>query len=134
MYALLDRLEAEGLLSARLIPGETRPDRREYSITPTGSERFEQWCVTPVDHPRDMRQEFMAKLFFSRQAKKNISGELIASQIEVCNGWIAAIEAQTAALDNQEGFERAVLDYRLAQARSTLQWLEQCRNRFGGRA
>lgn len=134
MYALLDRLEADGLIAARLVPGDAHPDRREFSITSTGAARFEAWSSTPVTHFRDMRQEFMAKLYFTQQAEKTHTNQLLDLQIETCRGWITAIEAQIDALGAKEGFERMLFNYRLAQARTTLGWLTGLRSQIGGGA
>ncbi len=49
VYPALTRLEAQGLLSSRLVPSTSGPARKYYAITPAGDAEFarltEQWRV-----------------------------------------------------------------------------------------
>lgn len=130
LYALLDRLERDGLISARLVPGETRPDRREYAITPAGKARFEAWRTAPVPRFRGMRQEFMAKLYFASLAGKKPALQLLAAQEQTCLAWIGALQTRLDEAEKNGRFEHMLLDFRLAQAHTTLEWLARCRAEF----
>lgn len=130
LYALLDRLERDQLIAARLVPGEARPDRREYAITPAGQARFETWRCAPVMRFRGMRQEFMAKLYFASLAGKKPARQLLEAQEEVCLAWIDGLQVRLNEVDKKDRFERMLLGFRLAQARTTLAWLGQCRTEF----
>ena len=50
------------LLEGQVLPGDNRPDRREFGLSPLGKTRLEEWADLPVESQRFMRQEFMAKL------------------------------------------------------------------------
>jgi DNA-binding PadR family transcriptional regulator len=130
MYALLERLEAEGLISARIIPGEAHPARKEYRITSSGKEQFRSWRITPVDHSRDMRQEFMAKLYFASAAGKADALRLLDEQMLVSLKWLVENQNHLDEPEGQSRFEELLFRYRVAQAKTTLEWLEQCRSEF----
>src|SRR5689334_12879542 len=66
LYALLERLEAEGYLASTTELQENRPPRRMLHLTPSGAAAFQRWLTLPVEHGRDFRQEFMVKLYFAR--------------------------------------------------------------------
>ena len=64
LYALLEKLEKDGLLEARLEYQETRPPRKFFTLTPQGKAAFQEWVQSPVEDARGVRQEFLAKLYF----------------------------------------------------------------------
>jgi DNA-binding PadR family transcriptional regulator len=67
LYAQLKRLEERGDLGSSLEPQESRPSRRVFELTDRGRDRFLGWVSSPVRHVRDLRVEFLAKLFFVRR-------------------------------------------------------------------
>lgn len=123
LYALLDKLESQGLLVGELLPGEGRPDRKQLQITPSGRQRFETWRSTPVAHAFEMRQEFLAKLYFARR-----SGEaqaLLESQRETCQRWLASLSRQFDLLKADQLDERLLFEFRILQVKALLEWLDQ---------
>jgi PadR family transcriptional regulator, regulatory protein AphA len=124
LYALLDKLEAQELLSTTLIPGETHPSRREFHLTPLGLAAFEAWMSSPVAHPRDMRQEFFARLYFARRRSQKAALDLLHKQQAACQVWQRNVQAQLAnpALGEHT---RAILSYRDRQMQTTLDWLAE---------
>lgn len=123
VYALLDKLERQGLLSGEVLPGDGRPDRRQLHITAAGRQRFEAWRLAPVQHARDMRQEFLAKLYFSR--RMGSASELLAAQRETCLGWLANLSRQSDALPAEQMDERLVFSFRISQVQALIAWLQQ---------
>src|SRR5258705_11639824 len=67
VYVMLERLEAEGYITTSLELQGNRPPRKLLYLTPEGQDAFAQWLATPVEHGRDFRLEFLAKLDFSSQ-------------------------------------------------------------------
>src|SRR5215207_5283006 len=65
LYALLTKLEEAQYLAATLQPQDARPPRKIYHLTETGRNAYENWLTTPVTHGRQMRIEFLAKLYFA---------------------------------------------------------------------
>src|SRR4051794_24017606 len=80
LYALLARLEEIGYLTTVTAPQETRPARKMMSMSPEGREAFETWRETPVHHGRDLRQEFLAKLYFAQLEGSACAARLLEAQ------------------------------------------------------
>ncbi len=64
IYPSLSQLQAEGLISMRVEPGERHPDRKIYSITEAGREAFMTELVR-TEPTEQMRSEFMVLMFFA---------------------------------------------------------------------
>src|SRR5262252_750744 len=65
LYALLAKLETAGYVGSTTESQGTRPPRKILHLTPAGAVAFADWVTTPVAHGRDLRLEFLAKLFFA---------------------------------------------------------------------
>ncbi len=126
LYALLDKLEERGLLSSALIPGEAHPDRKEFKPTAEGHKAFQYWMQSPVHHGRDMRQEFLARLYFALQNGKEYAFELLRQQRQVCLSWKGRLERRFEAPEGQNQFSRLIFYYRMGQIDAMLDWLETC--------
>lgn len=126
LYALLERLAAGGLLAGKMVPGENRPDRREYALTAEGRARFEAWRSSPVEHMRDVRQEFLARLYFALLAGQGAAHSLIEAQRAACRGWLDDLTLQSGALAEDQLYETMVFRYRISQAEALLDWLGVC--------
>ena len=126
LYALLERLDGDGMLDGRIIPGDNRPDRREFSLTSEGHRRFETWRSSPVQHIRDIRQEFLARLYFAILNGKDTARMLISVQRDACRGWLDDLNIQAAGLGTGQVYDGMVYRYRISQARATLEWLDTC--------
>ncbi|MCX7859992.1 MAG: PadR family transcriptional regulator [Chloroflexus sp.] len=127
LYAMLDRLEAEGYLRHHLEVQGSRPPRKIFSITAQGEAIFAEWVITPVARGRDMRLEFLAKYYFARREGSTVAAQLLARQIDCCREWLAENDAKAIALP-EGSFERLVLQYRSGQLQAVLAWLEGCQN------
>lgn len=127
LYALLDKLESLGLLRAEAAPGTVYAPRKEYHLTDAGRQAFEEWLVSPVTHAREMRQEFLARLYFARQAGTDSAQRLIEAQYAECFTWRQSLLGQLDNNSGEEAFQRVVDEYRLNQIEAILLWLDQCR-------
>jgi DNA-binding PadR family transcriptional regulator len=104
LYALLARLEAAGYLASATATQGNRPPRKMLHLTARGEAAFAEWLASPVEHGRDFRLEFLAKLFFAARDGSPAIAALLASQ----------------------PFEQLVLRFRLGQIQAILPWLDQC--------
>jgi DNA-binding PadR family transcriptional regulator len=127
MYALLDRLEEEGLITSSMIQGESHPNRKEYSLTSVGAQTFYAWRSSPVEHGREIRLELLAKVFFALQASPDNVIDLFEAQKEKCFEWLQESQNSLLKLSEAQSYERIVFQYRIAQIEATIQWLEQAR-------
>jgi DNA-binding PadR family transcriptional regulator len=126
LYALLSRLEAEGYLASTTEPQDTRPPRKMLSLTARGQTSFAHWLATPVEHGRDFRQEFLAKLYFATRDGPATVHDLLSRQRVACEQWLDELQAQHAALNADRPFEHLVLRFRVGQLDATLRWLDEC--------
>lgn len=125
VYALLKRLEAAEKVDSAVEQQDNRPAKHVYSITPKGCEAFLQWVHTPLTRMRDLRLEFLAKLFFIRDLNLSGSDELIKRQMDVFQKQLQGITQQDK--NCHEEFERLVLRFRIGQIEAVLAWLRECK-------
>ncbi len=134
LYALLDKLEDVGLLTSHIVPGEIHLMRKEYQITPIGKSTFLKWVTSPVIHGRDMRQEFLAKLYFAQISGIEVFTELIEEQTKLCGEWLASLQESYSKTTNDQHYEKIIFQYRISQVKAMIDWLGFCRaevqNRF----
>lgn len=126
LYALLTKLEAIGLLTAEVIPQGDRPAKRLLHLTDKGRSAFKTWLQTPVHHGRDLRIEFLAKLFWAQQQAASAVQHLIAVQRAACQAWLDEFYAEAKALTSAQPYEWLVLQFRIGQIEAMLQWLDTC--------
>jgi len=70
IYTTLKKLEQDTLIISHSEPQERRPDRRVYSINPSGEKELQEWLLQPVTEIDPTKQLFLLKLFFSGKLKK----------------------------------------------------------------
>ena len=126
IYALLKRLENEGMVESKQEWQENRPAKKIFSLTQTGKRRFLSWVQSPVQHVRDFRIEFMAKLFFIRELHLKKGNSLIDRQIEVLQKKLGGIEGSKERIT--DGFERVLFSFKIAQTSAVLKWLHDCKH------
>lgn len=119
LYAMLARLEAAGLLWATAEPGDGRPPRKVFHLTEAGANAFRDWLEQPVGHPRDVRLEFMLKLYFAVEAGGETAAQLIARQQATGVIWLRERRAASGG-----AFSQAVAAYRQAHIEAIVNWLD----------
>jgi PadR family transcriptional regulator AphA len=124
VYALLKRLEAAEKVISTVEQQDNRPAKHVYSITPKGRKAFLQWVHTPLERLRDLRLEFLAKLFFLRELSFSDSDELIKKQEDIFQKQLRGIKQEEE--NCHEAFERLVLRFRIGQIEAVLSWLRDC--------
>ena len=125
IYALLKRLEREGCIISRQEQQESRPAKKIFSLTQTGKKRFLSWVQSPVQHVRDFRIEFMAKLFFIRELRLDLGDSLVDPQIEVLQKKLAGIQGSKEKITDP--FENLLFSFKTAQSSAVLNWLYECK-------
>ncbi len=126
LYALLDKLEGDGLLLSTMIAGESHMMKKEFRLTGAGEQTFKAWKSSPVEHPRDMRQEFLAKLYFCQKDSEACGFDLIEEQRVLCNEWLISQQMDYSGAQDGQSFERMVFQFRISQTRAMLDWLDFC--------
>jgi PadR family transcriptional regulator, regulatory protein AphA len=125
LYALLDGLEERGYLLSHQIQIGNSPTRKEFHLTSTGAAVFDKWVREPVYHGRDMRQEFLAKVFFALKENPEAIKTLVTKQRLIIDQWLADIEISLSELTLEDVYDRLVLESRKKQIRAWLDWLDE---------
>jgi DNA-binding PadR family transcriptional regulator len=126
LYAMLDKLEGDGYIAGKQQAQDTRPPRRVFRLTGAGRKAFRAWLGRPVSHGREIRMEFMAKLYFARRAGPEAVSQLIERQRQECGDWRAGLQAQAAANAERDSFAWLVYQFRVSQVETILAWLDVC--------
>jgi len=126
LYALLARLEDEGYLAAETEAQGSRPPRRMLHLTPAGRAAFDEWLTTPVPRGRELRQEFLAKLYFAQQVGPDAVATLVAVQRRACVAAQADAEQRAATLATTQPYAHLVYRFRAGQLAASLAWLDEC--------
>ncbi|MFF5493781.1 PadR family transcriptional regulator [Streptomyces aquilus] len=62
LYRELERMESEGLVSARVVQQERRPNKRLFSLTDAGLDVLRSYVAHPPAKPTAIRDELMVKV------------------------------------------------------------------------
>lgn len=130
LYALLARLEEAGYITSTVEPQETRPARKVLHLTPAGRDAYLAWLHSPVEHGRDFRIEFLAKLFWAQRHDAATVTALLDAQRAACLLWLDDIHARMERNDLHP-FERVVREFRAGQIEAILRWLDTCTTTLG---
>ena len=123
IYAMLKKLESDGHIRSTVETQGNRPAKRVFAITQEGEAVFREWISRPVHSIRDMRVEFIAKLYFLRELGLAEGKGLVQKQTAVFQKTLKSIRASAA---TESDLARLLFDFRSLQIRSILSWLEEC--------
>lgn len=128
VYALLKKLEAAEKVVSSIQIQDHRPARHVFAITPKGRDAFLQWLHTPLEKIRDLRLDFLAKLFFTREL--NLAGidDLIDKQIHIFQAQLREMKNNDE--NSNDGFDHLVSQFRIGQIEAVLAWLQKCEKLF----
>jgi PadR family transcriptional regulator AphA len=121
LYALLRRLEEKGLLRSSLHAQDTRPPRRVFSLTSEGRGEFLEWVRRPTAHVRDLRIEFLAKLFFFDRLSLQGAGELIETQFRILEQVKKTMKRRQE--EESDPYKKLVFGFKIATVEAWLDWL-----------
>lgn len=128
VYALLKRMEKDGMVVSRKEWQDKGPAKKIFSITQAGKGRFLDWVYSPVKHVRDLRIEFIAKLFFIKELKLKGVSAIIDKQIGVLQEKLDVTRNSKERTTDE--FQAALHSFKIAQTTSALDWLNQCKIYF----
>ena len=129
LYAALKELAARALIAGTEVREGLRPPRTVYALTPAGQSALEQWLTQPVERLRQVRLDFLVKLYLLRRRGPAQSRALVDAQIAACHDYLANLEARAAEFEPDD-FAYLVIESRTSAARSTLNWLHDYRRRL----
>ena len=129
IYPTLQRLTAEGLISARPSKTKGRRQRQVYLLTARGRACLQEWLAAPYreDPPRS---EFLLKLFFGRSVPPEVCRQHVRDFQAKNKHLLATLEelqrqAQTHNAGNPHlTFWMLTLSFGMAQVRASIEWSE----------
>ncbi|MCK9519167.1 MAG: PadR family transcriptional regulator [Dehalococcoidia bacterium] len=119
LYTYLRNLEAPGFVTWSERRVGARPPRKMYELTEVGRAEVERWLRTAVERLREVRMDFLLKLFFLRQFDREAELQLIQDQIDVCERYLQSLDA----VEVVSEFHMLALDSKRSAAVGTLNWL-----------
>ena len=129
LYHHLKKLAKAGWVAASLEQHGSRPPRQVHRLTPAGADELRRWLAEPVGKTREIRIDFLVKLYFARQLDPALASALVREQRETLERLHASLAAQRSAIDptgdDDDAFSALALDLRIAQTRAALDWLQQ---------
>lgn len=129
VYAIL-----KSLSGLELIDGEwdrsVYPPRAIYAATDEGDARFQRWLRRPVERMREVRLDFLVKLYFALQEDEALATGLIDDQIGRCRDYERDLDTEMRHAE-PGSFDVIALSSKSSAARITAEWLEQCRETIG---
>ncbi len=126
LYALLDKLEIQGHLTSVPVTSISHPPRKEYHLTTSGLKVFKAWMLSPVEHGREIRQDFLAKFYFARLYGEETARQVIEAQRKVLDEIQARMETEGNALPTSQYYEKQVYQFRKKQIQAFIDWLDCC--------
>lgn len=126
LYHHLKKLERNGWVTTEVEPQGSRPPRQVHTLTEAGRAEVDGWLVEPVERTREIRLDFLVKLYFVRRLAPQSVPALIDRQRVVLTGALTRLRNQTATGTGNEDarFTRDVLDLRLRQTQAAIDWLD----------
>ncbi len=121
VYRALETLEQLGLIRpAGTVASQSGPQRTILEVTPAGAQAITEWLNEPVSHVRDARSLLMLKLLFLTRRGADPAPLLTAQREQ----FSAHAERLSDAVDQTDGFERALLLWRLHATTAAVQFTE----------
>ena len=114
---------------------QLRPPRQMCHLTPAGEAELRRWLSEPVAHTREIRLEFLVKLYFARQLDPALATRLAEEQRNVMLQLAESLTAQlgelpTDGVTDDATFRRLVLELRLQQTHAAADWLARVADMF----
>lgn len=128
LYAALKDLAARGLVEGTEVREGLRPPRTVYALTVPGDRLLSAWLRAPVARLRQVRLDFLLKLYFARGRGERSVRALVDAQIRACHDYLTALQVHAATLSPGD-FAYLIAESRTSAARGTLDWLHAVRAR-----
>jgi PadR family transcriptional regulator AphA len=125
LYQVLHRLEEEGWVECAVEARSAGPSRNVYRITEAGKDAFWDWAASPVRHVRQIRVEFLAKVYFLRRLAPDRLAGFIEGQVAALRELYERLREWPRIETDDTGLGKLAASYRLSQVEGTMRWLEE---------
>jgi PadR family transcriptional regulator, regulatory protein AphA len=127
-YAILKRLQTQGLITSKTLEQQKLPPRQMLEITDAGRLRFREWLEEPAGGSvRAIRLEFITRLYFAQRSFPELLPGMIESESAGLKTAITRLEKARDAIPVDQPFNHLSLDLRIRQLHSVQDWLNNCR-------
>ncbi len=130
IYHHVKKLEKLGWL--RLISdGGRRPGRRTVAITDEGRAELRRWLAEPVQHTREVRLEFLVKLYLALRLDEATANRLVSEQRALLAGVRESLRDEPVSTPaTAPEFGALVRDLRAMQTEAADSWLGSVQDRL----
>jgi PadR family transcriptional regulator, regulatory protein AphA len=132
VYHHLKKLERLGWVSAVPDAESGRPARRLFALSAPGRAELGRWLSEPVARTREIRLDFLVKLYLALLLDPALAVRLVDEQRDQCARLVESLASRQQSAQAEEDqdpvttrFGDMVLDMRLAQTRAALAWLDR---------
>lgn len=132
VYHHLKKLERLGWVTAVPEMGSGRPTRRLFALSSSGRAELQRWLAEPVARTREIRLDFLVKLYLALLLDPALAVRLVDEQRQLCARLVESLANRLRRTQGEEkqdvaaaSFGDMVLDMRLAQTRAALAWLDR---------
>jgi DNA-binding PadR family transcriptional regulator len=123
VYALLNSLEKEGLVRHERIDQDALPPKKVFSLSADGRNVLFSWLNSPVGNVRDLRCEFLGKLYFVDLICPENKPALVSEQLAVSRERLNSLERMRRRSGKPQ--EIQALDLKLSITGAAIDWLER---------
>ncbi len=92
LYRELERLAQDGLIEARVVQQERRPNKRMFTLTEAGRADLSGFAATPPRRPTAIRDELLIKVQAMDGTDPAVTRELIEERMSWAHGKLARYE------------------------------------------
>jgi len=132
VYHHLKKLERLGWVAAVPESGPGRTARRLFALSTSGRTELRRWLAEPVAHTREIRLDFLIKLYLALLLDPTLAVRLVDEQRQLCARHVEFLSSRLRKAEGEEkqtadtaNFGDMVLDMRLAQTQAALAWLDR---------
>jgi PadR family transcriptional regulator AphA len=132
VYHHLKKLERLGWVTAVPETGSGRQTRRLFALSTSGRAELRRWLAEPVARTREIRLDFLVKLYLALLLDPALAVRLVDEQRELCARLVESLSNRLRKTLREgkhdvdtASFGDLVLDMRLAQTRAALAWLDR---------
>jgi len=133
VYFLLGNLEHRGLIEVADRQDDGYPPKTVFQVTAAGRRAFESWIRQPLTRLRQVRLDFLLKVYFLRKHGGERIAGLLDEQIEFCQRYVSEWQALAQSAE-PESFDCLAIQSRVAGAQGTLDWLIEYRQKLSAEA
>jgi DNA-binding PadR family transcriptional regulator len=134
IYRELHALEEQGAVAVERLPGQGKPDRKVYSLTPRGRGELARWLAEPLD-PLVLRHPLLLKFVFAAELPPAALDALLARYAEgvgeMQSDYAARLESDEifslARTARERSLWRLAIEHGLGWCEAELAWIARAR-------